>query len=749
MSSPLCRTGASLLAWVLTARPLVAQPTARPSPPPRRQAVSVRPAPSPVRVDGALDEAAWAQAALIPLSYEWAPGDNVPPREKTECLVTFDAQHLYVAFRAHDREPAAIRAHLADRDTAFQDDTVGFLIDPFNDERRAFQFRANPLGVQMDAINSDVDGSEDWAWDAIWESRGALTADGYVVEIAVPFSSLRFPATTDVQTWGFSAMRDLPRSLRYRMRSSYTDRNKTCLVCQLDKVDGLQGLRPPGRNAELDPTLTSTRTDLAHDRGPLQRGDVDTQPGLTARWGVTPSLTLSGAVNPDFSQVEADVAQLDVNTRFALFYPEKRPLFLEGADFFSTPIGAVFTRTVADPRWGLKLTGKEGRSAIGVFLVRDTLTNLLFPANQGSSVDSIDDDVWSGVVRYRFDLRRNSTLGVLYTGREGGDYHNRVGGLDGSLRFSGADSLRFQYLRSSTRYPRAVAERNDQPRGAFDGYGYALGYNHGARNWQWFGNLGALSPEFRADSGFEPRVDTRTASAGGGRVVWGRPGQWFTRLELFASVDRTTDHQGRLTDRGFDFPITYFGPRQTVVSYNPAPNLEFFAGTTYQNFRHNFSFEIRPSGRLFFALSGTVGRTIDFANARQADLFRLSPQLDFNLARGLAGTLRHNLQRLEVPGGRLFLANLTELRMIYHFDVRTFVRAILQYTDVDRDPSLYLSPVLPRSRRLFSQFLFSYKLNPQTVLLLGYSDNQLADRELDLVRTDRTLFVKVGYALVF
>jgi len=166
---------------------------------------------------------------------------------------------------------------------------------------------------------------------------------------------------------------------------------------------------------------------------------------------------LNATANPDFSQVEADVAQLNVNTRFALFYPEKRPFFLEGADFFLTPFGAVFTRTVADPTWGGKVTGKIGRSAVGFFASEDRINNLLFPSNQGSGSTSLEEKVYAGVFRYRYDVGHGSTLGALYAGRAGGDYYNHVGGFDGFFRLGSKDQITFQYLRSQSRYPNKLS----------------------------------------------------------------------------------------------------------------------------------------------------------------------------------------------------------------------------------------------------------------------------------------------------
>lgn len=707
----------------------------------------IREASGVIRVDGVLDDDAWKNAVAIPLDYEWHPGDNVPATVKTEVLFAFDRQMLYVGFRAHDPKPSAISAHLTDRDVPFSDDTVGIMIDTFNDQRRAFQFRVNPLGVQMDATNSDVDGSEDWSWNAIWASAGRITAEGYIVEIGIPFTQLRFPRGAAVQTWGFMAMRDYPREDRHRMRTMPTDRGSPCLICQFDKLAGFRDLRP-GRNLELDPTITAQQTAERPNfpDGSLESGDAKIDPGLSARWGITPNVTLSAALNPDFSQVEADSAQLAENERFALFFPEKRPFFLEGADFFSTPISAVFTRTVADPAAGVKVTGKEEKNAFGLVLTRDRVNNLIFPAYDGSGLASIDEDVNGVVGRYRRDVGKTSTIGVVYTGRSGGDYSNHVAGFDGLVRFSQADSISFQYLRSTTEYPRSVAANNDQPLGSFSDDGLNFRYSHSTRDWQWSARYEELGPQFRADSGFVTQVGYKTPSAWIQRSFWGKPGQWYTRINVFAGADWTRNSAGNIKESGQDFSVSYLGTRQTFVELALAPNREFFRGTYYNNLRWSFFAESRPSSSFYGYLFTRGGKTIDFSNARQADVFVLEPSVELNLGRHVAANVTHTLQQLDVAGGRLFTANLTQGRLIYHFNLRTFVRAIAQYRNVTRDPSLYTFTINRKSSDLFTQFLFSYKINPQTVFYLGYSDSSFGSDRIDLTRADRTLFLKIGYA---
>lgn len=751
---------ALVLLGILGAAPLAAQASPEGSAPapvtareiPPRKVLEVYRATTPIQIDGSLDEAAWRDAAVLDLPYEYFPGDNVTPPVTTECLVTFDESSIYVAFRAHDPSPHEIRAHLADRDaiTTFQqDDHVGFQLDPFNDERRAFQFRVNPLGVQGDAIFSELDGIEDWAWDAIWKSAGRVTGDGYVVEVAIPFNQLRFPRAEAALTWGFDVFRSYPRSVRHRISASYQDRNRSCLLCQANKITGLSGITP-GRNIELDPTLTAHRTDRRPDfpEGALVTDDRKAEPGLTARWGVTPNLILDGTVNPDFSQVEADVAQLDVNTRFALFYEEKRPFFLEGLDFFSTPLQTVYTRTVVDPAGGLKITGKSGPNALGIYAARDNVNNLVLPSNQASDFASLDQKVWSGVVRYRRDMGSGSTVGLIYAGREAEGYRNHLYGLDAFWRASNKDTVRLQYTRSDTRYPSEVVVDHGQKPGSLQGGGFYADYNHQSSDWGWFASYQDLDPDYRADSGFIPRVDVRTLQGSFARLFRGEAGRWYSQMTLQALGLRTEDHTGRLTDEKVGLEAVYNGPKQSVLDLTFSTNKTFFEGVTYDLNQVDLVGEIRPSGAMRINLTGTFGDALDFVNGRKGDGIKLGPEIQYRFGRNLEARVSHNLERVSVPAGRVFAANLTQGRLVYYLGSRAFVRVILQYLSLDQDPALYVDPVEPRTRHLFSQWLFSYKVNPQTVLFVGYSDNAMGTQALALTRTDRTFFVKVGYAWV-
>lgn len=718
---------------------------------PGREEARVAPAASPIEVDGVLDEAAWESAARIEVTHEWLPRDNAPPPVATDCLVTFDDERLYVAFRAHDPEPERIRAYLADRDTPFEDDAVGFYVDTFGDRRRAFHFRANALGVQLDAVASDVDDSEDFSWNAIWASAGRITEDGYQVEMAIPFEQLRFPRASGEQTWGFLAIRNYPRSVFHELRSTYEDKSLDCFVCQFDTVAGLAGM-DPGHNLEVVPTVTAGRTESRPAEGaPFETTDEEAEAGVSVRWGLTPNVALNVAVNPDFSQVEADAAQLDVNERFALFFPERRPFFLEGADLFTTPLDVVFTRTVADPKYGLKLTGKEGRNAFGVFAAEDRLNNLILPGPDLSSFTSLDQDVRSGVARYRRDIGSTSTLGVLYAGREAEGYHNHVLGLDGTVRLSDSDTVRFQALGSDTEYPDDLAAEEGLPTGSFDDTAWRVDYTRAVREWLWFGRVSAVGEDFRADSGFLPQVGYREAIGLVERTFWGEPDDWYSRfLVQLDYTHRETEDGTRLED-GANLTLTYEGPLQSRVQVGIRPNREGFLGQEFDNLRGDVRFGLRPSGRFGMELLVRGGETIDFVNVRQADFLRIQPSFDFQVGRRLSGELEHVWERFEVPAGEFLEANLTQTTLVYHLNVRTFFRAILQYQDVERNLALYGPGVglEPEEEELFTQLLFSYKINPETVLFLGYSDLHEGRQGVDLQQRDRSLFLKVGYALLW
>lgn len=719
----------------------------------KRPGYHVEPASSEIRIDGQLTEEAWQTALSIDLNYEYVPGDNTKPHVETQCLITYDKRQIYIAFICKDPNPDQIRANLMDRDaiaTFVQDDHVGFQLDTFNDQRRAFQFRMNPLGVQADAIFSELDGIEDFSWDAIWNSAGSITDFGYVVEVSIPFNQLRFPASDSAQTWGIDIFRSQPRDVRYRISATYRDRNNGCLLCQTSTITGMEGISP-GRNIEIIPTITGSRTDVRQPfpQGDLTDGDEDTELGITGRWGITPNLTLSGTYNPDFSQVEADVAQLEVNTRFALFFPEQRPFFLEGVDFFATPIQAVFTRTVVDPEAGLKLTGKFGKHAVGVFLTQDEANTVLLPSNQNTQVASLKGEVTGTVARYRRDLGANSSIGALVTQRDGDfGYENNVFGVDSFWRIDSRNSLQLQALRSDTTYPEEVVERFGEQADPLEGNAFQANYNYFSNKWFAGANYTDFDPEFRADSGFINRVDVRDLNAFVNRVFRKGSG-WYTQIDFGLQAGRIENHNGDLTDQDVTFFANYRGPYQSALRMDYGIRKERFGDVVYDLNAPSMRFQMQPGGWLKLNLNARIGDAIDFANQREGDLVEWGGNAELKLGKHFNVQLNHNLRRLSIAQGRVFQANLSQIRAFYHFNLRTYFRALIQYRDVERSPNLFSRPINAEEESQFNQLLFSYKVNPSTVFLLGYADNSRGANATDLTLADRTFFLKLGYAWTY
>jgi hypothetical protein len=697
------------------------------------------------KIDGVLEDPIWQDALMLSLDYEGSPGYNIKPPVRTEVLLIYSDSHLYVAFRAFDPNPATIRARYTDRDGFGGDDWVAVLFDTFNDSRRTFNFCCNPLGVQADMIESTVGGGH--KWDAIWDSSGKITDWGYVIEMAIPFSSMRFQKSEGDQVWGIDAMRGYPRSSYHSMYLFPMDRSNNCRMCKAEKIIGFQGASQ-GKDLEFDPTLSAI---YSQDRAPYTKDEFETKekkvaPGITARWSIGPGVTLNAAVNPDFSNVEADSAQLDVNKQFALFYPEKRPFFIEGFSIFNTRLLAVNTRAFADPDWGIKLSGKSGKNAFGFFTAQDSITNFIFPGSQGSRSTSLAVNTYGTVARYRRDMGKSSTLGLLVTDREGDDYYNRMAGFDVDWRFTKKDRLRMQFLGSQTHYPGRVAADFGQPDGDFKGKGLDLFYFHHTKKINWYLTYKDIDDKFRADLGYMPQGGYRFYDGGWEYLSRRRAGSWYTYLGLGGGYTYTGDRENNMLNTTISLWLNYRGPQQSFIDLAALLGKRSYAGLEFDNNKFTFSGGMQP-GLFVLELTAVAGDQVDFVNIRQGKIFRLNPIIEYKAAPHLVTRVDHIYERLQVQGACLYTANITNFHAIYHFNRRTFFRGVLQYVNYNFNMELYSIVFEDLQKQFFTQFLFSYKINPQTVLYLGYSDNYDGNREFNLIRNNRALFFKIGYAL--
>src|SRR5947208_12632270 len=380
-----------------------------------------------VRLDGVLDEPVWRQAALLKGFTQYRPVDSRPTEDSTEVLAFYGPDAMYFGIRAFEAHGNVVRATLADRDNIDADDKVQILLDTFNDRRRALLFAVNPLGAQEDGVRSEglagaaggqnagfrFDGVVDLNPDYVYQSQGHVTPWGYEVEVRIPFKSLRYQSGA-TQDWGIQFIRTTQHT-GYEDTWTPVVRASASFLIQSGSLKALTGLRR-GLVMDVSPEFTARVDGAAVTPTDYHYQPVDPQLGVNVRWGVTQNLSAAGTINPDFSQVEADVGQVTVNQRFALFYPEKRPFFLEGLEQFDTPNSFTYTRRTHNPLGGAKLTGKIGGTAVAYIGAVD---------DPSASVTGTDHPVVN-LLRLRRDLGASSTLGLAYTDRiEGSDY-NRV-----------------------------------------------------------------------------------------------------------------------------------------------------------------------------------------------------------------------------------------------------------------------------------------------------------------------------------
>jgi len=388
----------------------------------------------PAVIDGRLDEPAWSKAARLGGFSEYQPVDSQPASERTEALIWFSPKALHVGIIAHDSVPGSVRATVADRDNIANDDWVRVYLDTFNDRRRAFIFGVNPLGVQEDGVQTEggfsagitrsgggggmyggnfMSGQVDLSPDYQFESRGRVTDDGYVVEIRIPFKSLRYSGGGPMR-WGINIQRKTQRTGR---QDTWTDAKRVAsFLAQAGTMEGLHDLQR-GVVTELQPFITGSVDGARRDDGSYGYGTTDVEPGANLRFGFT-NISLDATVNPDFSQVETDATQVSVNERFALFYPEKRPFFLEGIELFATPNQLVYTRQIADPIAGGKVTGKVGKTGVAFLSAPD---------------DTGDASAWFNIARIRQDVGTDSLAGLTYTDRTESEGFNRVLAADARI----------------------------------------------------------------------------------------------------------------------------------------------------------------------------------------------------------------------------------------------------------------------------------------------------------------------------
>jgi hypothetical protein len=711
-----------------------------------------------VVLDGDLDDAGWRGVTPITHWLETNVSDNTEPQVKNVAWLAYDEHYLYAGFRFDDPEPGRIRAPLGDHDnlSGFTD-YGGVIVDSRNDGHTAQLFLANARGLQYDALTSDVSG-EDSSPDFFWDAAGKITATGWNLEIRIPFSSLRYADPAN-PTFGMLLYRNYPRDRHYQFFTARMPRDVNCFVCNSSKLTGLEDL-PRGSHMVLTPYATSQRTDepTAGPGSALANGTSVSDAGLDVKWSPLANTAIDATFNPDFSQVEADAAQIGANERFALFYPEKRSFFLEGTDLLSTPFQAVYTRTVTSPSLGLRATGRSGTTAYTALVAHDRGGGLaILPGAEGSGYAYQDFRSDVGVMRLRHEMGP-SFVSLLATTREvQGGGHNRLGGPDFQWRPRPTDIVTGQALWSQSVTPNRSGP--DMP-GEWDGRTLAdrallLNYQHADAHYDLFVQGQDLGREFRADDGFMPQVGYREGYLETGWTVHPKK-RFLSRVRAFVidSYDEEQDHKvlarRSTVGAGMDGKLNSF----LRLELNRE---DFRVGSELlTRVRPRVQLQASP-GRVLNSLTidSYFGDEIDFDNAREGKGLTLTGTVTLRPGPHTELAARTSGRWLNVDAGgghegRLFRAEVERVRGTYMFNSRCFLRLIGQYEVTRRDVTLY-TPVLPaqyaQARRFSSSALFAYKLDWQTVLFAGYGDDrEYAFTSARLEPAKRQVFAKLSYA---
>jgi hypothetical protein len=708
----------------------------------------------PIKVDGDLSDAGWKEAAQVTTWYETNPGDNLEPKVKNVAWLAYDDQFFYAAFDFQDPDTKGIKAPLGDHDfVPGYTDYGGVIVDPKNDGKTAQMFLANARGIQYDAITSDASG-EDNSPDFFWDSAGSITAAGWTLEMRIPFASLRYQQS-DPSQWRLLLYRNMPRQFRYQFFSSKLPRDSNCFICNSAPLVGLAGL-PSGSHYVIAPFATGNQTALPRDGlgSSLDKGSAEGDAGLDAKWVPNPNLVFDATVNPDFSQIESDVAQISANERFALFFPERRPFFLEGIDLFSTPLQAVYTRSFNQPKWGARTTGQLGRSTYTLLLGEDDGGGLVIIPGVNSS-DFASQELRSRVAigRWRTDFGKPGTFAsFLVSDREveGGGY-NRVFGPDLRWHPTDQDNVSVQLLMSRSQTPNRPELASEWDGRSLAGWAGLLSWGRQTNTWDNFVQLQKLDREFRADNGFIPQVGIAEAYEELG-YTWHPKDKPISRLRLSAAGWRDNDSAGKQLNWAFS-PAAGFD-----AILNSFVRLEGRVGETraiVNSFRYKQihpTIELHPGHVLSsVSLNGNFGDQIDFDNDRLGHGSTITLSSDVRPTDHLLLNLRGSRRVLNVTAadgrhGRLFDARVARLRANYTFNARSWVRVVEEWVDTTRDPSLYTFPIRRESGGFASSAVFAYKLNWQTVLFVGFADNRALDAREEMQPAERQVFLKVSYA---
>jgi hypothetical protein len=704
-----------------------------------------------IDVDGDLTDPGWRSASRATNFSENYPGEQTEPPIGVEAWATYDDENVYFAFIIRD-DPGAVRANLSDRDQIWQDDYVGVILDTYGDNAWAYFIASNPLGIQGDTriINN---GHEDVTFDIVYSAEGMVTADGYQVEMAIPFRSLRFP-DREVQNWNMTFWITHPRQSRAQYTWAAISRDDPCWFCQFGTLTGIRGVSGGG-GIEFLPAVTGSQSaSLRSSDNPslgLDNGRVKAEPSLGLKYSVSSNLTTDLAVNPDFSQIEADAAQVDVNTTFALFFPERRPFFQEGSDLYQTRVRTVYTRSINNPIAAGKVTARYGRTSFGFMGGVDRDSPLILPFEEQSEFVQAGQSV-SNIFRAKRTFGSSSYLGALITDRRLTDDNGSGStfGIDSRVRLSNNYSVEMQFVGSHTSEPNSPSLSEGVGDFSFDGgshtaaldgesfSGFAsqVSFERNARHWSFDVDYSATSPTFRADNGFITQNNLHRT------MLWTGYTFYFDGIVERVMPQIVTGYWWNFDGVRKDQFLWIQGDIRLKAQTNVGlrwlvKSDERFAGEDFRGLRRigvhvnsNFSDPVKLGG--FIQYGRSIARNLE------------TPEMGRSLDLDVWGTIKpisrmviepnFTFARLnkEDSGDRVYSGYILRTRLNFQFTRRLFVRLVTQYNDF--------------SERFEVDPLITYKVNPFTAFYVGstHDFDTFAD-PFGVLQSERQIFFKFQY----
>jgi hypothetical protein len=693
---------------------------------------------TPPAIDGRLDDASWTGAAHITQFVQRRPLDGAPASERTDVYIAYDSDRLYFGIRAHYSEPSLVRANRVDRDQIWNDDRVSVIFDPFRDQQRGYRFAVNAYGVQGDALvasggtgaaaAASASGPGDLSWNVLFASAGMLTSDGWTAEFAVPFKSLRYPArgAGEVHQWGLQIERDIEGKDESVVWAPLS-RDVMSELGQMGSLDGMTNLST-SRNLELLPTVTAIQVGRLNAAGDFQ-SDTVKEAGANLKYGVTSNLTFDFTYNPDFSQIESDRQQIEINQRFPVLYPELRPFFLEGQEIFRVPgpVTFIHTRTIVDPRYGAKLSGKIGKTTVGLLVANDEAPG---------KVDNRQDAAFGRTAQFivgraRYDLYRESTASVIFTNREFMNQHSRAIGGDGDFAFGRTHRFFARVIATDHRDAAGVQRR---------GYFYDFNLRKAGRNVSYSLISNAISPDLRTDVGFVRRTDQRQTLGNISYRWW--PETWLISWAPRLNHMRNYQFDGTLQEETSGATVNFSFAKNITAEAGITRDMERFRSIDFWKTRYSAAAIIATSRRLTVTATMNAGDQIRFVTDPflgsttawdVAIALRPVPrfQSDFSVAASRFVDTRNRRDEFDVK----ILRSLST----YQFTERLLLRNITEHNTLEKTVG--------------ENLLLTYRVNAGTVFYLGFDTRYRHGDQINPAlfprdtyrRTNRAVFTKLQY----